>query len=180
MTEPVAGPPEPLQKYWVKRLFGALHAAGGAGGALGHDAVDHVEALLAFVEAHLVVGGAAAGEVGGAPLDVEDAVGRRAGDGGEDAHAGADIGALVVPVGEDGVVVGAEVGGRGETGVDVAARLVDGQELQLAVGGGVGRGEALPVERVGERQGNRVSQSSQALPVLVVPGTIVAVPGEVW
>ena len=55
-----------------------LHSSCGAGVAISQCAVDHVKACLALVQPQLEVGTAASREVLCTPLDVEDAVRRRA------------------------------------------------------------------------------------------------------
>src|SRR5438477_506347 len=73
--------------------------------AVGHCAVDHVKATLPLVQPQLEIGTAAAREVLRPPLDVKDAVGRTATYRGE--YAKPAINQIqVVPIWEDGVVVG--------------------------------------------------------------------------
>ena len=73
--------------------------------AVVHSTVDHVEATLPLIQSQLKVGTAAAREVLRPPLDVKDAVGSGATYRGEDAKSTIDQ-IQIVPVWEDGVVVG--------------------------------------------------------------------------
>ena len=72
---------------------------------LRHGAVDHVEAILPLVQPQLEIRSAAAIEVVRPPFHVENTVRRTAGHRGENAFA-RPIRELVVPVGENGVVMG--------------------------------------------------------------------------
>ena len=95
------------------------------------------------------------GEVDSAPFDVEDPVGRSAGYRGENAAGstresrapGVCIGALVIPVREDGVVVG---GPRQRT--DIGEGRIGSRKLRITVGRHCDAVEGLVVQRVGERQ----------------------------
>jgi hypothetical protein len=97
------------------------------------------------------------GKVNGAPFDIEDPVGRSARHRGEDAASstresrapGLRIGALVVPVREDGVVVG---GPRQRA--DVGKSRVGSRELRIAVGRHVDAVKGVIVQGVRERQRN--------------------------
>ena len=104
---------------------------------------------LAFVQAQLVVRRLRGiGEVNGAPLDVEDTVGRTACDGREDTARSArergtarlSIGALIIPVRKDSVVVD-----RPRQRANVRPLNVCGSELRVAVGGCIHAGIRLVV-----------------------------------
>jgi hypothetical protein len=82
---------------------------------------------LALVQSQLEVGAAAPGEILRPPFDVEDPVGSSSTDRGEYPKPTVDQ-IQVVPVREDGVVVG----GPGQA--DVGERGVRGHELGIAVG----------------------------------------------
>jgi hypothetical protein len=81
----------------------------------------------------------------GAPLDVEDAVGRRPTGRGKDSKPAIDQ-IQVVPVRVYGVVVG------GQRQALVAERRIRGRELRIAVGRQIDRVEGLVVQRVREGQ----------------------------
>src|SRR5207245_2520999 len=86
--------------------------------------------------------------IGGSPLDVEDAVGRDSTGAGEDALRGGNgsIRAQIIPKGEDGV------GERRDGQAGVGKIVVGAGKLDVAVGAEGGAGEALGVDRVGERK----------------------------
>ncbi len=121
-----------------------------AAGAI-QGAIDQIEALLPFVQPHFEVHGIAVSGrtvIGGAPFEVEDAVGRDSTQVGVDALGrpiGA-VGAQVIPKSEDGV---GKSRGR-QTGIDIVT--IGAGELKVAVGADPGAGEGLSVERVGERK----------------------------
>lgn len=119
------------------------------------DAINDIVAVEdAFVEDDLIVG-VAVGKAGGgsivaagAPLDVEVAVGRGAGRGGEDAVVPRRAGDLVHSKGED------VVGRRGIRQAAAVEEVIGGAEGQVAVGTGRGRSEGVTVKADRERQGD--------------------------
>ena len=121
-------------------------------------AVDHVEARLSFIQPQLVIGRLVdIGEVHRAPFDVEDTIRRSAGYRGEDTAcptretgaAGVYIRALVVPIGEDRVVV---VGPWQRARVN--PEVICGYELHVTIGRHIDSRIGLIVQRVRERQRN--------------------------
>jgi hypothetical protein len=83
----------------------SLHPRGSRCVTVTHGAIDHVETTLPLVQPQLKVGTAAAREVLRPPFDVENAVGSRATYRCEDAKSTINQ-IQIVPVWEDGVVVG--------------------------------------------------------------------------
>jgi hypothetical protein len=136
----------------------SLHSTCGAGVAESDRAPDHIKAILPLIQPQLVIGPHGdIGKVNRAPFDIEDPVGRSARYRGKDTASstresrapGLRIRALVVPVREDGVVVG---GPRQRT--DIGESRVGSRELGIAVGGHVDAVKGLVVQGVGERQRN--------------------------
>ena len=72
--------------------------------AIGHCAVDHIEASLPLVQPQLKVGSAGPWEILGAPFDVENPIGRSARNRGEDPIATV-YGVQILPIREDRVVM---------------------------------------------------------------------------
>ena len=135
-----------------------MHSRRGARIAVCRIAVDHIEPILALIQPQLVVGRLIdVGKVNSAPFDIEDPVGRCARHRGEDTAGSTResrasavcIGALVIPVGEDGIIVG---GPRQRT--DIGESRVGSRELRIAVGRHVDAVKGLVVQGVGERQRN--------------------------
>jgi hypothetical protein len=116
-------------------------------------AVDHIEACLSFVQPQLVVGqlGVVA-EIRCAPLDVEDTIRRSAGHRGVNAAgtagvsraAGHCIGAQVVPIRQDSVVV------RDPWQANAGKGDIRGRKLGIAVGRHIDAGERLVIQGVTE------------------------------
>jgi hypothetical protein len=140
-----------------KRVI-SLYSTCGAGVAETDRAPDHIKAILPLIQPQLVIGPHGdIGEVDRAPFDIEDPVGRSARHRGEDSAGSTRescapalrIGALVVPVGEDGVVVG---GPRQRT--DIGESRVGSRELRIAVGRHVDAVKGVIVQGVRERQRN--------------------------
>ena len=129
-----------------------LHSGCGADVGISHCAVDHVKARLPLIQPQLVVGSAASWVVLCPPLDVEDAVGSSTTYRCEYAEPTVDQ-IQIVPVGEDGVVVG----GPGQANIRKGG--ISGRELRIAVGRQIDRVEGLVVQRAREGQrdgGDRV------------------------
>ena len=134
----------------------SLHTGCGRCVAVSHCAVDHIKAwLLPLIQPYLVVSGRGrSSEVNSAPFNIEDPVGRSARHRGENAAVatgesrapGVCIGALVVPVREDGVVV------SGPRQANISKGGVRGRKLRIAVGRHVDAGKGLVVQGVRERQ----------------------------
>jgi hypothetical protein len=153
----------------------SLHSGCGRCVAVSHCAVDHIKAWLPpFVQPQLEVSSRGRGsEVNSAPFDIEDPVGRSARNRGEDTATatresrapGVCIGALVVPVGEDRVVV---TGPWQRT--DIGKGRVCGRKLSIAVGRYVDAVKGLIVQSVRERQRN--------VSYLIVP--MIAAIGRPW
>ena len=120
-----------------------LHPGCGRCVAAAHCAVDHVKACLSFIQPQLEPGVAATREVLRPPLNVEDAVGSSATYGCEYAKPAIDQ-IQVVPVREDGVVVG------GPRQALVGEGRIGGRELGVAIGRQIDRGEGLVVQAVRE------------------------------
>lgn len=134
----------------------SLHSRRCASVAASHRAIDHIEVSLPLIQPQFVVSRRGrSSEVNGAPFNIEDPVGRSARHRGEDtaysareARApGVSIGALVVPVGKDGVVVS---GPRQRA--DVGKSRIGSRKLGIAVGRHVDAGKGLVVQGVRERQ----------------------------
>ena len=126
-----------------------LHAGCSRAVAVGHCAVDHIEARLPLIQPYLEVGSLGiVGEVHSVPFDVEDAVGRRAFDSGEDttpvwkgrAAAQTYVGAQIVPVRVDDVGAAACVRQAG-----VGEDRERAHELKSAVGVHIRTSEGLIV-----------------------------------
>ena len=138
----------------------SLHSGCGRCVAVTHCAVDHVKAWLPLVQSQLEAGTAAPREVLCPPLDVEDAVGSSATYRCEYTEPAVDQ-IQVVPVREDGVVVGEPrqaLVGKGRIG---------SRELRIAVGRQINAGEALVVQ--GEREGQR-NGGDRIIPVIADVG----------
>src|SRR5206468_8709675 len=111
--------------------------------AVGQRAMDDIEACLPLIQPQLEVGTAAPGEVRRPPLNVEDAIGRTATYRCE--YPEPTVHQIqVVPVWEDGVVVG------GPRQARVAKGAIAGCELRIAVGRQIYRGEGPIVQSEGE------------------------------
>src|SRR5206468_11002427 len=110
---------------------------------VGHCAVDNIEATLPLTPPQLEMGTPPPREVLRPPLNVEDAVGRTATYRCEYAEPTIDQ-IQVVPVWEDGVVVG------GPRQARVAKGAIAGCELRIAVGRQIYRGEGPIVQSEGE------------------------------
>ena len=104
-----------------------LHSGCGRCVAVSHCAVDHVKACLPLIQPQLEAGTAASREVLCPPLNVEDAVGSSATYRCEYAEPTIDQ-IQVVPIREDGVVVG------GPWQALVGEGRIGGCELRIAVG----------------------------------------------
>ena len=104
----------------------SLHPRCGRCVAASHCSVDHIEATLSLVQPQLDVGSAAPREVLCPPFNIEDTVGSSATYRCENAFA-CPSGELVVPVWEDGVVVG----GPRQTGVDPV--VIHGHKLRITI-----------------------------------------------
>jgi len=122
------------------------------------------------VEDDLIVG-VAVGKAGGgsivaagAPLDVEVAVGRGAGCGGEDAVVARRSGDLVHSKGEDGV---GEVSVGQTAGIE---EVVGRSQGQVAIGTGRGRGEGVTIKA------DREGQAYQCVAVVAVVADV----GDPW
>lgn len=82
------------------------------------------------------------GKIHSAPFDIEDPVRRTAcdrredtaGSAGETSAARLCIGLQVLPHREDGIIIRPDVGRRGQTGCDVAARFVNRHEVEAPIG----------------------------------------------
>ena len=132
-----------------------LHSRCGAGVALLHRTVDHIEAALPFVQPQLKVGrlGAVA-QICCAPFNVEDTIWRTARYRGEDTAgttretraASLRIGLQVVPIGHDGIIV------RNPRKTKISPGCIGGRELRVAVGRQINAGKALVVQGEGEWQ----------------------------
>jgi hypothetical protein len=135
----------------------SLHSGCGRCVAITHCAVDYVKAWLPpLVQPQLEAGTAAPREILCPPLNVEDTVGCSATYRGEYTEPTVDQ-IQVVPVWEDGVVVGEPwqaLVGKGRIG---------GCELGIAVGRQIDRGETLVVQ--GEREGQR-DRGYRIIPVI--------------
>ena len=105
----------------------SLHSGCGRCVAVTYCAVDHVEACLPFVQPQLEVRAPTAREILRAPLDVEDAIGRRAAYRREDAKSAINQ-IQVIPVWEYCVVMG------GPRQADVGKGGIRSHELGIAVG----------------------------------------------
>ena len=135
-----------------------LHSRRRTGVAKTHRAVDHIEACLPLVQPQLVVGRlVGVGEIDGSPLDVEDSIRRTAGhrcentadSARETRAAGLCICALVVPVWEDGVVVG-----EPRRRARINPEAICGREVGIPVGRHIDASEGLVVQGVREGQRN--------------------------
>src|SRR5207247_1385171 len=111
--------------------------------AVGHCAVDDIEASLSLVQSQFEVSAGSPREILRPPLNVKDAVGRSATYRCEYAEPAVDQ-IQVVPIWEDGVVVG------GPRQADVSEGRIGGHKLRIAVGRQIDAGEALVVQ--GERE----------------------------
>jgi hypothetical protein len=131
-----------------KERIVSLHSGCGRCVGVSHRAVDHIKAWLSLVQPQLEAGTAASREVLRSPLDVEDAVGSSATYRSE--YAKPTVHQIqVVPVWEDGVVVG------GPRQAQVAKGGICSRKLRITVGRQIDRGEALVVQRVWEWQRDR-------------------------
>ena len=135
-----------------------LYSTCGGCVAQSHRAIDHIKPALSLIQPQLVVGPHGdIGKVNRAPFDIEDPVGRSAGYRREDAAGSTResrapavcIGALVIPVGKDGVIVG---GPWQRT--DVGKGRIGSRKLRIAVGRHVDAVKGLVVQRIRERQRN--------------------------
>jgi len=137
----------PVAEILGKDCVIPLHAGCGRGVTATHGAVDHVKASLPLVQPQLEVGTAGPREVLCSPLNVEDTVGCSPRYRGKDAKPGV-YQIQVIPVREDGVVVGEPrqtlVGEGG----------IRGGELRIAVGRQIQHGKRLIVQCVREWQRN--------------------------
>ena len=130
----------------------SLHSGCGRCVATSHRAPHHIKATLpALIQPQLVVSRRRRiSEVNSSPFDIEDPVGRSARYGREDTAVATResrapavcIGALVIPVGEDGVVV---TGPRQRT--DVGKGRIGSRKLRIAVGRHVDAVKGLVVAR---------------------------------
>jgi hypothetical protein len=121
-----------------KKRVVSLHSGCGRCVATRHRTPDHIKAILSLIQPQFVVSRRGrSSEINSAPFDIEDSVRRGARHRGEDT-AGATresraaalrIGALVIPVREDRVVV---TGPRQRA--DIGKRRVGSRELRIAVG----------------------------------------------
>ena len=153
----------------------SLHAGCGRCVAVSHCAVDHVKAWLPpLVQPQLEVSSRGrSSEVNSAPFNVEDPVGRcarhrgeyTARSAGESRAPGVCIGALVVPVREDRVVV-TDPWQR----TDIGKGRIGSRKLRIAVGRHVDAVKGLVVQGVRERQRN--------VGYLIVP--MIAAIGRPW
>ena len=122
-----------------------LHSSCGTGITISQRAIDHIEAGLTLIQPQLKVGAPAAREVLRAPFDVKDPVGSSPTYRCE--YAKPTVHQIqVVPVREDGVVVGSP------RQASVRKGRICGRELGVAVGRQIDRGEGLVVQCVSERQ----------------------------
>ena len=135
-----------------------LHSTCGGCVAQSHRAIDHIKPALSLIQPQLVVGRHGdIGKVNRAPFDIEDPVGRTARHRCEDTAGstrksrapGLRIGALVIPVREDRVVVGGPW-----QGTDVGEGRIGSRKLRIAVGRHVDAVKGLVVQRIRERQRN--------------------------
>jgi hypothetical protein len=134
------GPTVAVAEILSKTGIAVLHPRSGARIAVCRIAVDHIVATLHLIQPQLVVGRLTdVGKVNSAPFDIEDPVGRSARNRGEDTAGatresrapGVCIGALVVPIREDGTVV------AGPRQANVSERRIGCVELSVAVRGHV-------------------------------------------
>ena len=132
-----------------KRRVVLLHPSCRAAVAIGHRSIDHIKATLPFIQPNLMIGlQGGVGEIHRAPLDVEDTIGRCTRHRGEHTaqapwvtratNPPQIIRALVVPVSEDGIVVGeprqANVGKVGSRGRELSrpiGRYIDARERRV-------------------------------------------------
>ena len=96
------------------------------------------------------------GKIHGAPFNIEDPVRRAPRDRGEDtagstgeirATAQAQVGAQILPHGEDGEVIRSNIRWRRQTVCKVAARLIDCHEVEPSIGVDVHAGKGLVIQR---------------------------------
>ena len=141
-----------------KECVVSLHSGCGRCIATRHRTPDHIKAILTLIQPQFVVSSRGrSSKIHSAPFDIEDPVGRSARHRGEDTAgstresraAAVSIGALVIPVGKDGVVMS---GPRQRT--DVGEVRGGSRKLRIAVGGHCDAVEGLVVQGVGERQRN--------------------------
>jgi hypothetical protein len=125
-----------------------------------HCAVDHVEATLPLVQSQLQIGTATAREVLRPPLDVKNAVGSRSTYRCEDAEPTIDQ-IEVVPVREDGVVVG------GPWQALISKGRIGSQELRVTIRRQIDAGESRAVQRIREWQRDG---SDRVIPVIADVG----------
>src|SRR5262249_34831540 len=132
-----------------------LHSCGRTTVTLIHRAVKHFETSLPFVQPQLEIGRLACiVRIDRAPLDVEDAIGRSARHGRINATgavrvnraAGVCVGAEVIPVWEDGVVV------IQPRQANISRTGVCGRKLRISIGRYIHTVEALVIEREREWQ----------------------------
>jgi hypothetical protein len=137
----------------------SLHSRRGAGVAVAHRAVDHIEATLPLIQSQFMIGLlGGVSEIDSAPFDVENPIGRRATHRAVNTAEAARIRRaasptqivrpLVVPVWVDGVVVGSP------WHADVSKRRIRGRELGVAVG----RYIDARIRRVVQREWERYCQ----------------------
>ena len=140
------------------KVSALLYSTCGGCVAQSHRAIDHIKPALSLIQPQLVVGPHGdIGKVNRAPFDIEDPVGRCARHRGEDAAGSTResrapavcIGALVIPVREDGVVMG---GPRQRT--DIGKGRIGSRKLRIPVGRHVDAVKGLVVQGVRERQRN--------------------------
>jgi hypothetical protein len=103
-----------------------LHSCCSRGVTAGNAAIDHIETTLPLVQLQLEVGSAGPWVVLSAPLDVENAIGSSAANGGENPKPSVQR-IKIVPVREDGVVV------RSPRQAQVGKASIRGRELSSAV-----------------------------------------------
>src|SRR5882724_9263334 len=144
-----------------------LHARGRIAVAKSHCAIDHIEVCLPLIQPQLVINWrAGVAVIDGAPFDVEDTIRRTAcgrgentaGSAREAGTAGLCIRTLVIPVRQDGVVVG-EPWQANVYPIDIC-----GHELGIAVGRHIDAVKGLVIQRITERQTDKRSAVIGVIP----------------